>query len=227
MPHADWIPADRSGLAICDATSAMFAQPLDYGKLDVVTFSWQKALGGEAAHGMIVLSPRAVARLQSYSPPWPVPKIFRLTSGGKLNVAIFEGETINTPSMLCVEDWIAALGWAKREGGLKSLTTRADANARTVSDWVERTAWVEHLARDPMVRSNTSVCLATKGGREMVQTMARYLADERVAFDIAAHRDSPAGLRIWCGATVQREDVEALMPWLDWAHGMAMQAAAA
>jgi phosphoserine aminotransferase len=224
VPHAEWIDAGRKGLAICDATSAVFAQPLDYTKLDVVTFSWQKSLGGEAAHGMIVLSPRAVERLQDYSPPWPLPKIFRLAAGGKINAAVFDGETINTPSMLCVEDWIVALEWAQREGGLKALIAKADANARAVADWVERTAWANHLARDPAVRSNTSVCLTAKGGPAVVKTMARLLAAEGVAFDIAAHRDSPPGLRIWCGATVQKQDIDALMPWLDWAHGMAMPA---
>jgi phosphoserine aminotransferase len=224
VPHAEWIDAGRKGLAICDATSAVFAQPLDYAKLDVVTFSWQKALGGEAAHGMIVLSPRAVERLQDYSPPWPLPKIFRLAAGGRINAAVFDGETINTPSMLCVEDWIVALEWARREGGLKALIAKADGNAKAVADWVERTAWVGHLARDPAVRSNTSVCLTTTGGPAVVKTMARLLAAEGVAFDIAAHRDSPPGLRIWCGATVQKHDIDALTPWLDWAHGMAMSA---
>ena len=226
VPDAEWIDAGRRGLAICDATSAVFAQSLDFTKLDVVTFSWQKALGGEAAHGMIVLSPRAVHRLQTHTPRWPVPKIFRLAAGGNLNTAIFDGETINTPSMLCVEDWIVALDWAKRQGGLKSLIAKADANARTVADWVDRTDWADHLARDASVRSNTSVCLTTKDGKEVAQTMARLLAAEGVAFDIAAHRDLPPGLRIWCGATVQKQDVEALMPWLDWAHGAATHAAA-
>jgi phosphoserine aminotransferase len=224
VPHCEWIEGRRRGLTICDATSGVFAQRLDYTKLDVVTFSWQKALGGEAAHGMIVLSPRAVERLESYTPPWPLPKIFRLAAGSKINAALFEGETINTPSMLCVEDWIAALGWARREGGLTSLIAKADANAGALADWVERTAWIEHLARDPAVRSNTSVCLVIAGSPEIARIMARLLAAEQVAFDILAHRDSPPGLRIWCGATVMKQDIDALIPWLDWAHAKAATA---
>jgi len=228
VPDADWIPGDRRGLTICDATSAAFAQDLDFEKLDVVTFSWQKALGGEAAHGMLVLSPRAVERLEGYTPPWPLPKIFRLTSKGKLNQAIFEGETINTPSMLCVEDYIVALEWAERMGGLKGLIARADRNAGVLSAWVERTPWIEHLATEPATRSNTSVCLKLSGHATgaldetaraaLPKRIAKRLEAEGVAFDIGSHRDAPAGLRIWCGATVEASDVEALTPWLDWGY---------
>jgi phosphoserine aminotransferase len=218
VPNAEWIPDEREGLTICDATSAVFAQQVDFSKLDAVTFSWQKVLGGEAAHGMLVLSPRAVERLESYIPPWPLPKIFRLTQGGKLNRGLFEGETLNTPSMLCVEDWLACLNWAKSIGGLKALIRRADTNARVLSQWVDRTPWIEHLAKDPKTRSNTSVCLTIRGSDEIGTQMAKLLAQEQVAHDIAAHRDSPPGLRIWCGSTVETEDIEALLPWLDWAH---------
>ena len=227
VPNADWIAADRAGLTICDATSAAFAQPLDLPKLDVVTFSWQKALGGEAAHGMLILSPRAVARLESYAPPWPLPKIFRLTKGGKLNAGIFEGETINTPSMLCVEDYLDALAWGKSLGGLTALMARADANAKVLADWVAKTPWVDFLARDPACRSNTSVCLKVvdpavsklpaDAQAAFVKSLAAVLEKEGVAYDIDAYRDAPPGLRIWCGATVERADVEALTLWLDWA----------
>jgi phosphoserine aminotransferase len=237
VPDASWIAADRQGLAICDATSAAFAQALDFDKLDVVTFSWQKALGGEAAHGMLILSPRAVERLESYVPPRPLPKIFRLARSGKLNRAIFEGETINTPSMLCVEDWIAALQWAKSIGGLPALIARADANAAALDRWVRATPWIDHLAVDPATRSNTSVCLkladaVTAGLDEAERTalprrMAKLLETENAAHDIAAHRDAPPGLRVWCGATVETADVEALTPWLDWAYAQCRIAAAA
>jgi phosphoserine aminotransferase len=236
LPNANWIAADRTGLAICDATSAAFAQPLDWPKLDVVTFSWQKALGGEAAHGMLILSPRAVARLETYTPPWPLPKLFRMTKGGKLMEGIFLGETINTPSMLCVEDYLDALDWAKGIGGLPALHARADANAGAIADWVARTPWIDFLARDPALRSNTSVCLkvvdpavsrlAPEAQAAFVKGIAAALEKEAVAYDIDAYRDAPAGLRVWCGSTVERTDVEALTLWLDWAYARAKDALA-
>jgi phosphoserine aminotransferase len=231
VPNADWIAADREGLTICDATSAAFAQPLDFAKLDVVTFSWQKALGGEAAHGMLILSPRAVARLESYNPPWPLPKIFRMTKGGKLNEGIFEGETINTPSMLCVEDYIDTLNWAKSAGGLKALMARADANTRMLSDWAAKTPWVDFLAKDVAIRSNTSVCMkvvdpqVTALPADKQAAFAKALVDviekEGAGFDLGAYRDAPPGLRIWCGATVEAKDVQILTQWLDWAFAEA------
>ena len=234
LPNADWIAADRQGLAICDATSACFAQALDWPKLDVVTFSWQKALGGEGAHGMLILSPRAVERLESFTPPRPLPKIFRLTKGSKLNQAIFEGETINTPSMLCVEDYLDTLAWAKSIGGLKALMARADANAKVIADWVAVTPWIEFLARDPVLRSNTSVCLrvvdpsvaklSADAQAAFVKSIAAALEKEGVAYDIDAYRDAPPGLRIWCGSTVERADVEALTLWLDWAFAESKEA---
>jgi phosphoserine aminotransferase len=227
VPNADWIPADRQGLTICDATSACFAQVLDFKKLDVVTFSWQKVLGGEGAHGMLILSPRAVERLTSYAPSWPLPKIFRLTNNGKLIEGIFEGETINTPSMLCVEDYLDALVWAKSVGGHKGLVGRSDANAKAIADWVARTPWIDFLAKDPATRSNTSVCLKVvdptvsalpaDAQAAFVKNLAAALEKENVAYDIDAYRDAPPGLRIWCGATVEEHDVEALTLWLDWA----------
>src|SRR5580700_427566 len=222
-----WIAADRGGLTLCDATSAVFAQPLDWDKLDVATFSWQKVLGGEAAHGMLVLSPRAVERLETHTPPWPLPKLFRMTKGGKLNEAIFEGETINTPSMLCVEDYLDTLNWAKSIGGLAALIARADANTKAIADWVAATAWVDFLAKQPAIRSNTSVCLkivdpavtalTADAQAAFIKGLVASLEKENIAYDIDAYRDAPPGLRIWCGATVERNDVEALTHWLDWA----------
>jgi phosphoserine aminotransferase len=230
VANADWIPADRKGLAICDATSAAFAQPIDWSKLDVVTFSWQKALGGEAAHGMLALGPRAVERLTSHTPPWPLPKIFRMTSGGKLMEGIFEGDTINTPSMLCVEDYLDALTWAKSIGGLDGLVARANANTKAIADWVARTPWIEFLAARPEIRSNTSVCLKivdpsvtrlpVDAQGAFVKKIAALLDAERVAFDIDGYRDAPPGLRVWCGATVEASDVAALTDWLDWAFAV-------
>jgi len=227
VPNGDWIAADRAGLAICDATSAAFAQAIDWDKIDVATFSWQKVLGGEAAHGMLVLSPRAVSRLETYQPAWPLPKIFRLTKGGKLNEGIFEGETINTPSMLCVEDYLDALQWAKSIGGLKALMERADANTKVVSAWVARTPWVDFLAADPAIRSNTSVCLKVVDPAVMAlspdaqsafaKALAAAVEKEGAGYDLAHYRAAPPGLRIWCGATVEAADVEALTTWLDWA----------
>jgi phosphoserine aminotransferase len=230
VPDADWIPADRKGLTLCDATSAAFAQALDWPKLDVTTFSWQKALGGEAGHGVIILSPRAAERLETHKPPWPLPKVFRLTKGGKLIEGIFEGETINTPSMLCVEDYIDALQWAKSFAGLKALIARADANAKAVADWVDRTPWVDFLARVPETRSNTSVCLkvvdpaiaalSADGQAAFAKALAAFLEKEKVAFDIGSYRDAPAGLRIWCGTIIEEADVEALTHWLDYAFAV-------
>ncbi len=227
VANADWIAADREGLTICDATSAAFAQDLDWAKLDVVTFSWQKALGGEAAHGVLILSPRAVERLETWKPAWPLPKIFRLTSGGKLINGIFEGETINTPSMLCVEDYIDALDWAKSIGGLAALIARADANTKILADWMKKAGWADFLAVDAKTRSNTSVCLkivdpdVVAKGPDAVAAVAKgivaALEKENVAYDIGAYRDAPPGLRIWCGATVETSDVAALTGWLDWA----------
>ncbi len=228
VPDVDWIVADREGLTFCDATSAAFAQDLDWAKLDVTTFSWQKALGGEAAHGMLILSPRAVARLETYKPAWPLPKIFRLTSGGKLIKGIFEGETINTPSMLCVEDYIDALTWAKKVGGLKGLIKRADANTRVIANFVKANDWIDFLAVKPKTRSNTSVCLkftdpaVTKLSADEQANFAKgivaTLEKEGVGLDLGHYRDAPPGLRIWCGATVQTRDVKALMPWIAQAY---------
>ena len=228
VPDGAWIAADRKGLSICDATSAVFAMDLPWAKLDVVTWSWQKVMGGEAAHGMLVLSPRAVARLESHVPSWPLPKIFRLTKGGKLNEGIFKGETINTPSMLCVEDQIDALKWGESVGGLKGLIGRSEGNLAAMAAWVARTPWVDFLAEVPATRSCTSVCLKIvdpwftaldeAGRAAAAKEVANRLDKERVAFDIAAYRDAPPGLRIWCGATIEASDIAALLPWLEWAY---------
>jgi len=227
VPNADFIPAGRQGLTICDATSAAFAQELDFAKLDVVTFSWQKVLGGEGGHGMLILSPRAVKRLETYTPSWPLPKIFRMTKGGKLIEGIFVGETINTPSMLCVEDYLDALNWAEKIGGKDALIARADANASVIHDYVENNDWIANLAEKPETRSNTSVCLVIADPKvsaleadaqaAFAKAIVSRLDKEGVALDIGAYRDAPAGLRIWCGATVETADLEALMPWLGWA----------
>jgi len=228
VPDGDWIAADREGLTICDATSAVFAQALPWAKLDVVTFSWQKVMGGEAAHGMLILSPRAVARLESHTPAWPLPKIFRLTKGGALIEDIFSGATINTPSMMCVADYLDALEWAQAIGGLDALFARADANLAAVTEWVARTEWVDFLAQDPATLSNTSVCLkivdpaftalSGEAAAAAAKEIAARLEAEDIAYDIGAYRDAPPGLRLWCGATVKVDDLEALFPWLDWAY---------
>jgi phosphoserine aminotransferase len=241
VPNADFIAADRKGITICDATSAAFAQDLDWAKLDVVTFSWQKVLGGEAAHGVLILGPRAVERLESYTPAWPLPKIFRLTKKvdgkTKLNTEIFEGATINTPSMLCVEDYIDALKWAASIGGLPELQRRADANLARLAEWVEATPWVDFLAANPAERSNTSVCLKVVDPRitalpaaaqaDVSKKLATLLEKEGAALDIGGYRDAPPGLRIWCGSTVDTSDIEALTPWLDWAFATAAEELAA
>ncbi len=227
VPNADFISAEREGIVICDATSAAFAQDLDWTKLDAITFSWQKALGGEGAHGILILSPRAVARLESYTPAWPMPKLFRMTKGGKVNLEIFEGATINTPSMLCVEDALDALAWAKTVGGAAGMKARSEANLAVLEAWVAKTGWVDFLAGDKAIRSNTSVCLKVVDPRvtalpadaqaDFAKKLASVLEKEGAAYDIGGYRDAPPGLRIWCGATVETADVEALTPWLDWA----------
>jgi len=227
VPNGDWIPATRAGLSICDATSAVFAMPLPWSKLDVVTWSWQKVMGGEAAHGMMALSPRAVQRLESYTPSWPLPKIFQMTKGGKLIEGIFEGETINTPSMLCVEDALDGLKWGDQIGGLKALLARSQANFQAIEQWVAQAGWIGFLAERPEIRSNTSVCfkitdpwyvsLSPEEREKGVKKIVSLLDAERVAYDIGAHRDAPAGLRIWAGATIETDDLKALFPWLDWA----------
>jgi phosphoserine aminotransferase len=228
VPNADFIAADREGVVICDATSAAFAQALDWTKLDVVTFSWQKALGGEAAHGVLILSPRAVARLESYTPAWPMPKLFRMTKGGKVTLDLFEGATINTPSMLAVEDAVDALKWAASIGGLAEMRRRADANLGVLEAWAQKTTWVAFLAEDPAIRSNTSVCLkvidpavtslSEDAQADFAKKLAGLLEKEGVALDVGGYRDAPPGLRIWCGATVDTDDLDALTPWLDWAY---------
>jgi phosphoserine aminotransferase len=227
VPDGAWIPSARGGLTLCDATSAVFAMELPFDKLDVVTWSWQKVLGGEAGHGMLALSPRAVQRLESFQPPWPMPKVFRLTRAGKLDEGIFQGSTINTPSMLCVEDILDALAWAEKLGGRRALMERSDGNLAVVAEWVARTPWVEFLAPDPATRSSTSICLevvapafqalSEESQRKTLKEMAARLEAESVAYDVEGYRDAPPGLRIWGGATVEREDLEALLPWLDWA----------
>ncbi len=234
VPNGDWIKADRKGLTICDATSAAFAQKLDWAKLDVVTFSWQKVLGGEAAHGMLIINPRAVERLETWTPAWPMPKIFRLTNNRKLARGIFDGDTINTPSMLCVEDYIDALEWAQTIGGLNGLIARADANLKTIADWAAKTPWVDFLASSPAIRSNTSVCLkiidpaitalSAEAQAAFVKKIPALLEAEKIAYDIDGYRDAPPGLRIWCGATVEQADVAALTHWLDWAFAKAKAA---
>jgi phosphoserine aminotransferase len=228
VPNADWIPEERAGLTICDATSAVFAMPLPWDKLDAITWSWQKVLGGEAAHGMLVLSPRAVQRLESYTPPWPLPKIFRMTKGGKLNEGIFEGSTINTPSMLCVEDALLAMRWLESVGGAPAAVRRSRANLAVVAAWVEQTPWVEFLAKDPATRSCTSICLAIKDPSfqalpieqqsALIKRLTLLLESRGVAYDIGSYVDAPPGLRLWGGATVEARDLEALTPWLSWAY---------
>jgi phosphoserine aminotransferase len=229
MANGDMIPADRAGLTICDATSAAFAMDLPWDKLDVTTFSWQKVLGGEAAHGMLILSPRAVERLESYTPAWPMPKIFRLTKGGKLIEGIFVGETINTPSMLAVEDYLVALDWARSVGGLQGLVARADANAQAIWDFCDANDWIDNLAVDAATRSNTSVCLKFTDARiidgpSFAKAVAKRLEAEGTALDVGAYRDAPAGLRIWCGGTVETSDIQAMLPWLDWAFHAEIEA---
>jgi len=218
VPDGDWIPADRQGLTLCDATSAVFAMDMPWDKLDVVTYSWQKVLGGEGAHGMLILSPRAVQRLESYDPPRPLPKVFRMKSGGKLNESLFRGETINTPSMLCVADYLDALQWVDGLGGVPATIARCEANLQVIADFVATNDWISFLAVEPATRSNTSVCLSLALTEEQVKRLVKLLSAEGIAYDIGAYKDAPAGLRIWCGATIETADLEALMPWLTWAY---------
>jgi len=218
VPNGDWIADDRQGLTICDATSAVFAMKLPWKKLDVTTFSWQKVLGGEGAHGMLILSPRAVERLQTYSPPWPLPKIFRMTKGGQLIEGIFRGETINTPSMLCVADYLDALDWISRLGGTAAAIDKSEANFNVIKQFVDSHEWIDFLAKDANTCSNTSVCLTLEATAQQIKDIEQLLAQHSVAFDIGAYRDAPSGLRIWCGATIEQSDLEALMPWLHWAY---------
>ena len=232
VPNADWIAAERDGIVICDATSAAFAQELDWPKLDVVTYSWQKVMGAEAAHGMIILSPRAVRRLETHTPPWPVPKLFRMAQDQTFDAALFEGATINTPSLLCVEDYLDALAWARSIGGLDAMHARADANAKLVGDWIDNSPWAENLVADKTLRSNTSLCLRFADPKiralpqadqaTLQKSIETILADEGIALDIAAYRTAPPGLRIWCGGTVTLDDLKALLPWIDWAYAAAV-----
>ena len=227
VPDGDWIPGDRAGLTLCDATSAVFAMDMPWDKLDVVTYSWQKVLGGEGGHGMLILSPRAAERLESYSPPWPMPKVFRMKSGGKITEGLFKGETINTPSMLCVADYLDALQWVDSLGGVKATIARSEANLKVIADFVAANDWISFLAKDPATRSNTSVCLSVALPADKVSAMVKLLDTEGVAYDIGAYKDAPAGLRIWCGATVEASDLKALMPWLTWAYRQVQQPASA
>ncbi len=218
VPNGDFIPADRKGLTLCDATSAVFAMEIPWEKIDVATFSWQKVLGGEAAHGMLILSPRAVKRIESYNPPWPLPKIFRLKKGDKIMAEVFEGSTINTPSLLCNEDYLDALKWAESIGGLRGLIKHSNNNLKVIEDFVAQHEWINFLAADPTIRSNTSVCLTIELGSNHLKQLVKLLEAEEAAFDIASYRDAPGGLRFWCGATVEKDDLEAVMPWLEWAY---------
>jgi phosphoserine aminotransferase len=218
VPNADWIDENRTGLTFCDATSAVFAQKMDWEKLDVITYSWQKVLGGEGGHGMLILSPQAVARLESYTPPRPLPKIFRMTKGGKLIESLFTGATINTPSMLCVVDYLDALNWVESVGGVEGTITRANQNLATLESFVAQHDWINFLAEDPNTRSNTSVCLTLDLTPDQVKAVVKLLDQHQVAYDIGAYRDAPAGLRIWCGATIENSNLEALIPWLEWAY---------
>ena len=227
VPDGDWIPGDRAGLTLCDATSAQTTMHLPWDKLDVVTYSWQKVLGGEGGHGMLILSPRAAERLESYSPPWPMPKVFRMKSGGKITEGLFKGETINTPSMLCVADYLDALQWVDSLGGVKATIARSEANLKVIADFVAANDWISFLAKDPATRSNTSVCLSVALPADKVSAVGKLLVTEGVAYDIGAYKDAPAGLRIWCGATVEASDLEALMPWLAWAYRQVQQPASA
>ena len=226
VPNGEWIPDERKGLTFCDATSAVFAMEMPWEKLDVVTYSWQKVLGGEGAHGMLILSPRAVARLENYNPPWPLPKVFRMKSGGKITEGLFKGETINTPSMLCVADYLDALGWVEQLGGVRATIARSESNLKVISDFVAVNHWISFLAKEPQTRSNTSVCLSVDLPEEQVKAMAKLLEKEHVAFDIGSYKDAPAGLRIWCGATVEASDLKALLPWLTWAYQQVQSPAA-
>lgn len=218
VPDGNWIPDNRAGLTLCDATSAVFAMDMPWDKLDVVTYSWQKVLGGEGGHGMLILSPRAVERIEAYDPPWPMPKVFRMKSGGKVTEGLFKGETINTPSMLCVADYLDALQWVDSMGGVQATIARSEANLQVLEDFVAANDWISFLAKDKNTRSNTSVCLTLKATEDQVKQMVKLLDSHGVAYDIGAYKDAPAGLRIWCGATVEKSDLQALMPWLSWAY---------